>query len=325
MARPTWSGSISFGLVSVPVELHTAVRSHTIRFKQLHKETKAPVRQKRVDARTGEEVSYDDIVKGYEVDNGRYVVVDPDELSELDPEASRLICIHAYVEQREIDPLYYDRAYYLTPDGEVATKPYRLLTEAMQRAGKVAIATFVMRNREYLAALRAHEGMLVLSTMHYADEVADPADLNVDLGKGGQLSEREITMAEQLIDSLLTEFDPRDYRDEHRQRVIEFLEAKGEGRSIEFDGDSGGGGGNVVDLMAALEQSLSRAGGASRTAHPDSPRGGSPTRGSSEYDGMTRAALYELARERDLPGRSNLSKSELIRALEGDDHRAGAA
>ena len=315
MARPTWSGSISFGLVSVPVELYTAVRSHTIRFKQLHRETQAPVKQKRVDTKTGEEVAYHDIVKGYEVEDGRYVTVDPDELSQLDPDASRLICIHAYVDQSDIDPVYYDRAYYLAPDGEVAAKPYRLLTEAMERRGQVAIATFVMRNREYLAAMRAHSGLLVLSTMHYADEVADPADLSVDLGKDAAPSQREVTMAEQLIESMAADFDPQDYRDRHRDRVLEYLESKGEGQPIDTDKGSPDRG-NVVDLMAALEQSLSR-----NRAGSGDPEGAS----ANEYAQMTREKLYELARERDLPGRSSLSKGQLIEALRQNDEEAGAA
>jgi DNA end-binding protein Ku len=314
MARPTWSGSISFGLVSVPVELYTVVRTRTIRFKQLHRETKAPVKQKRVDSRTGEEVPYSQIVKGYEIGDGRMVVADPKELEELDPDASRLICIHAFVEHDQIDPVFYDRPYYLAPDGEAANKPYRLLSEAMERTGKVAIATFVMRNREHLAAMRAREGRLVLSTMHYDDEVADPGELNLDLGGGAELSEPEVGMAVQLIEALLTDFDASDYHDEHRQRVIEYLEAKSEGRSIEMP-DEGDGGSNVVDLMAALEQSLSRSGGSSTPA-PDE---------SVDYEQMTRSQLYELAKERDLPGRSNLSKAELVEALRASGQQQGVA
>lgn len=314
MARPTWSGSISFGLVSVPVELYTVVRTRTIRFKQLRRETNAPVKQKRVDAQTGEEVPYSQIIKGYEVGDGRMVVADPKELEELDPDASRLICIHAFVEHDQIDPVFYDRPYHLAPDGDAANKPYRLLSEAMERTGKVAIATFVMRNREHLAAMRAREGRLVLSTMHYDDEVSDPGDLNLDLGAGVELSEPEVGMAVQLIESLLTDFDASDYHDEHRQRVIEYLEAKSEGRSIELP-DEGDGGSNVVDLMAALEQSLSRSGGSS-SSEPDE---------SVDYAQMTRAELYELAKERDLPGRSSLSKAELVEALQASAQQQGVA
>ncbi len=320
MARPTWRGSISFGLVSVPVQLFTAVRPHTVRFKQLNAATNAPVRQKRVDERTGEEVAYRDIVKGYEVGDDRYVVVDRDELAALDPQASRLIDILDYVDAAEIDPIYYDRAYYLAPDGEIATKPYRLLLEAMGRAQKVAIAKLVMRNRAYLAAIRARDDMLLLSTMHYHDEVADPADLDVELGSDVTVDDREVRMAEQLIESLTTSFDPAAYTDQHRQRVLQFLEARAEGEQIDLAPEERDEG-NVVDLVAALEQSLAKARGERPTG--DRPEPGEHASG--DYDAMTRDELYALAKQRDIPGRSSLSKAELIEALTATDRESGAA
>lgn len=313
MARPTWSGSVSFGLVTVPVELYTAVRPQTVRFRQLSRQTQAPVRQRLIDASTGEEVSRDDIVKGYELEDGRYVVVEPEELDELEPEASRLIRIQAYVEQDEIDPVFYDRAYYLAPDGEVARRPYQLLTEAMQQTDQVAIATFVMRNREYLAAIRARDGILVLSTMHHAAEVMEPADLNLDLERGEPPSDQELAMAEQLIGSMRTEFDPDAFPDRHRADILEYLEGKAEGRTVEVDTGRADRG-NVVDLMAALEQSLQRARSGSQAAPA-----------STDYGSMTKSELYELARERDVPGRSSLSKAELIEALRHQDEQADVA
>ena len=313
MARPTWSGSVSFGLVTVPVELYTAVRPQTVRFRQLSRQTQAPVRQRLIDASTGEEVSRDDIVKGYELEDGRYVVVEPEELEELEPEASRLIRIHAYVEQDEIDPVFYDRAYYLAPDGEVARRPYQLLTEAMQQTDQVAVATFVMRNREYLAAIRARDGVLVLSTMHHAAEVMEPADLNLDLERGEPPSDQELAMAEQLIGSMRTEFDPKAFPDRHRADILEYLEGKAEGRTVEVDTGRADRG-NVVDLMAALEQSLQRAQSGSQAAAA-----------STDYGSMTKSELYELARERDVPGRSSLSKAELIEALRHQDEQADVA
>jgi DNA end-binding protein Ku len=332
VARATWSGAISFGLVTVPVQMFTAVRSQTLRFRQLHAETKAPVKQKRVDAETGEEVSYDDIVKGYEVPGGGYVVVDPAELAELDPAASRLVDIRDFVEQAEIDPIYYDRPYYLAPDGEAAAKPYRLLTEAMERSGKVAIASFVMRNKEHLAAIRAQDGLLVLSTMHHADEVADPAELDVSERLADvEVRDREVEMAEKLIDSLLTDFDPHCYPDEHRARVEAYLEAKAEGQEVEMptsDRETG----NVVDLVAALEQSLERAkGGGDRAGAEQSSSAGSGSGSSTgsgsgdDYASMSKRALYELAQQRDIPGRSGLSKDELVEALRASESEAGAA
>jgi DNA end-binding protein Ku len=325
VARATWSGAISFGLVTVPVQMFTAVRSQTLRFRQLHAETKAPVKQKRVDAETGEEVSYDDIVKGYEVPGGGYVVVDPAELAELDPDASRLVDIRDFVEQADIDPIYYDRPYYLAPDGEAAAKPYRLLTEAMERSGKVAIASFVMRNKEHLAAIRARDGLLVLSTMHHADEVADPADLDVS----GRLEEvevrdREVEMAGQLIDSLLTDFDPHCYPDEHRARVEAYLEAKAEGQEVQMptsDRETG----NVVDLVAALEQSLERAKGGREPGGDGGAAAGAGAGAGDDYASMSKRELYELAQQRDIPGRSGLTKDELVEALRGSEAEAGAA
>ncbi len=331
MARATWSGAISFGLVSVPVALFTAVRSHDIHFRQLHEGTHARVLRKRVDAETGDEVPNDEIVKGYEVgdDAGRasgddgYVIVDPDELEALDPEASRSIEIHDYVDLDDIDPIYYDRAYYLVPDGESARKPYHLLATAMERSGRVAVATFVMRTKEHLAALRARDGLLLLSTMHYADEVADPADL-APPGDDVEVSERELKMAEQLIESLVTDFDPEVYRDEQHQRVIEFLESRAEGEHVELsppERESGG----VIDLVAALEQSLSDA--EETGPRSQSGRGG---RGTDDDDGqleqLSKTELYDRAQSLELPGRSSMSKDELVAALrDAEDPRAGAA
>ncbi len=348
MARPTWKGSISFGLVNVPVQLYTAVRSQDIRFRQLHGKTRARVKQQRIDVETGEEVDYDDLVKGYETEDGRYVIVDPDELRQLDPEASELIDIQDFVELADIDPLYYERPYYLAPNGKAAAKPYRLLVDAMTREGKVAIASFVMRNKEYLAAIRAHDGLLILSTMHHADEVVDPADLDVEGLIGDvEVREREVEMAQRLIDSLVTDFDPDAYEDTYRQRLLEFLEAKAEGQDIELpevERDRGG----VIDLTAALEQSLERSGRGERggrrrggrdeesgTGAGAGTRGGRRDRGAraegqsspaaGSYADLTRDELYELAQERDIPGRSSMSKRDLVAALEAGDTEAGAA
>jgi DNA end-binding protein Ku len=319
MARATWSGSVSFGLVNVPVQLFTAVRPHDVHFTQLHDDTHARVRRRRVDEQTGEEVPYDEIVKGYEVDDDQYVVVDPDELEELDPQASRTIDIRDFVDVAQIDPVYYDRAYYLMPDGEPAAKPYRLLTDAMGSAGKVAIAKFVMRNKEYLAAIRARDDLLLLSTMHYADEVADPDELE---GPGElqdvEVSPREVAMAEQLIDSLVTTFDPTAYRDEYQERVVEFLEAKAEGEDITMTPPQRDEG-SVVDLLSALEASLQRANEGQSGARR---RGGGGN--GDGYSDLTKGELYELAQDRDIAGRSSMSKEELADALAATDESAAS-
>lgn len=335
MARPTWKGSISFGLVNVPVQLYTAVRSQDVRFRQLHGKTHARVRQQRIDVETGEEVDYNDLVKGYETEDGRYVIIDPDELRQLDPQASELIDIHDFVDLADIDPVYYERPYYLAPNGKAAAKPYRLLTDAMMREGKVAIASFVMRNKEYLAAIRARDDLLILSTMHHADEVVDPGDLDISGLIGDvEVREREVEMAQRLIDSLVTDFEPESYEDSYRQRLTEFLEAKAQGQDVELpkvERDRGG----VIDLTAALEQSLERAGrggsdaGSRRSSGRDTAQRGDGDRAADQptgdYGDLTRDELYELAQAREVPGRSSMSKRDLVAALEATDAEAGAA
>lgn len=301
VARAVWSGSISFGLVNVPVKLHTAVRSHSTSFRQINRRTNNRVRYRKVDAETGEEVDREDIVKGWEIDDGRYVLVEPDELEALDPEASRTIDILDFVDLTQIDPIYYDRPYYLAPDGDAAVKPYRLLVAAMAETGKVAIARFVMRTNEHLAAIRASEGLLVLETMHYADEVVDPSGLAPPVEEV-DLDDREIELAEQLIDQLVADFEPERYEDQYQERVREFLHEKAEGREpvVEAAAEPSEG---VIDLMEALEQSLGQ-------------------RSARDYSSMTKSELYEIARDRDVPGRSEMTKDELVAALQEADERA---
>lgn len=310
MARAVWSGYVSFGLVNVPVKLYTAVRGHDIHFRQLNEETLNRVRRKRVDEMTGEEVAYDEIVKGYEVDKDEYVVVDPDELEKLDPETSRMIDLKDFVDLAEIDPVYYDRPYYLAPADDAARRPYQLLVDAMERSARVAIAKFVMRTKEYLAAIRPEDGVLVLSTMNYADEIVpveDVEDLNFPRV---EVNEREVAMAEQLIDVLVADFVPERYRDEYQQRVLKFLERKAAGQET-MVAPSRPEPAQVVDLMAALEASLR---GRPRRAAPDSRQ---------RYQEMRKDELYELARQRSLPGRSQMNKEELIEALAESDLAPG--
>ena len=208
MARSIWSGALSFGLVNVPVKLYSAVSRKTVRFHQLNEETGNRVAQKRVDSQTGEEVAYESIVKGYELGRDRYVVVRPDELDALDPERTRTIDIEDFVDLDEIDPVYYDHPYYLVPD-KGASKPYGLLMEAMRRSGKVAIARVVLRSKEQLVAIRPAGDVLLMETMIFHDEVV-PTDVLDDLPAQGDLkaSDREVAMAEQLIESLTSEFEP---------------------------------------------------------------------------------------------------------------------
>jgi DNA end-binding protein Ku len=258
MPRPIWSGAISFGLVNVPVKLTSAQSQKDVRFNQLDGTDGSRISTKRVRADDGEEVPYERIVKGYEIAPGRYVVIDPKELESLDPKASRTIDIEEFVSLDEIDPLYYEKGYILLPD-KGAEKPYALLAKAMEASGKVAIARFVMRTKQYLAAVRAKSGALVLSTMLFSDEVVAPHQVEgLPDAEAVAPSDREVAMAEQLIESLTTEFDPTKFRDEYREKVLQLIEAKSEGQEI-VQVEAGEEPTKVVDLMAALEASLAAA------------------------------------------------------------------
>jgi DNA end-binding protein Ku len=250
-----WSGAISFGLVNVPVKLYSAVSRKTVRFNQLNAETGNRIQQKRVDPETGEEVGYDQIVKGYELTKDRYVVITPDELDALDPEKTRTVDIEDFVDLDEIDPVYYDHPYYLVPD-KGATKAYGLLLGAMKQANKVAIARVVLRSKEQLVAIRPSGDVLMMETMLFHDEVV-PSDDIEDLPDGKELkaTDRELKMAQQLIDSLSSEFDPSSYHDQYREKVLELIEKKASGEEIAVQPEAPEPA-KVPDLMAALEASL---------------------------------------------------------------------
>src|SRR3954471_140864 len=213
MARAIWSGSISFGLVNVPVKMYTAVRSQDLHFHQFDSKGNR-VRQKRVSEKTGKEVEYSDMVKGYEVKKGQYVMIDPEELDAYKPESTKTVDIEDFVDLEAIDPIYYESTYYLAPDGKAAEKPYRLLLEAMEKKGKAAIGKVVIRTKQYLAAIRPLDGVLALSTMRFADEVVPTSEvLNGSSSSKASVSKREVDMASQIIDSLSSEWDPSQYHD----------------------------------------------------------------------------------------------------------------
>ncbi|MCP4225358.1 MAG: Ku protein [Actinomycetia bacterium] len=255
MARAIWSGAISFGLVSVPVKLFAAVSRKTVRFNQLDGESNTRVRQKRVNSE-GEEIPYDQIVKGYEIAKDSYVIVTDDDLAALAPKATRTIDISDFVDEAEIDPVLYDSAYYLVPD-ELARKSYVLLARAMEEANRVAIASFVMRTKQYLVAIRPVNGALMMSTMVYADEVVASADIpGLDELDGFETTEAELAMAGQLIDSLTADFEPDRYEDEYRHQVLSLLEAKASGEVTTTEPPAPAHDDGIVDLMAALEASV---------------------------------------------------------------------
>src|SRR3954452_25255297 len=267
MARAIWSGSISFGLVNVPVKLYSAVHQQDIHFSQFDKSGNH-IRYKRVSEKTGKEVDYGDIVKGYEAKKGRWVMVDPDELAEYRPEATKTIDISDFVALDEIDPIYYESTYYLAADGKAAAKPYNLLLEAMDKQQKVAIGKVVLRTKQYLAAVRPVDGTLALSTMLFADEVVPASEVvnGKSSGKDASVSKREVDMASQIIDSLTTDWDPSRYQDTYRKQLLELLKKKAEGEEIVVEQPEEEEG-QVLDLMAALEASLEQAkkGGAKTT------------------------------------------------------------
>ena len=268
MPRATWSGAISFGLVTVPVRLYTAVSRKSVRFNQLDQRTGSRIKRKWVSALDGEEVPNDELVRGYEITSGNFVTISDEELKSLDPEASRTIDIVEFVDLAEIEPLMYDNAYYLEPD-ELAAKAYKVLVEALSRAQKVAIARIVMRNKEYLAAVRPSDGVLVLSTMCYADEVNVATEID-GIAKASEIevSDAEIAMAEQLIGALEADFEPEKYSDGYRERVLEMIQRKADGEDVlVLEEAAPAASSQVVDLMAALEASVSAAKEA-RGRHP---------------------------------------------------------
>lgn len=284
MPRAIWSGAISFGLVSIPVKLYAATTSQTVRFHQLDSETGARVRQQRVSEVDGSEVPYDRIVKGYELASGQHVVITDEELSALDPGASRTIDLLEFVAQSSIDPLYYDAAYYLGPD-PATTKPYALLLQAMQESDKVGIARFVMRGREHLCALRPDEGSLVLSTMRYADEVRERGEIReLEAVADAAITPQELAMAGQLISSLDATFDPERYHDTYREKVLELIEAKQRGEEGLVLTPEPEDTNKVVDLMAALEASVAEAKQA-RRRHPSAQADGAAASQASPSSG----------------------------------------
>src|SRR5829696_100987 len=255
MARSMWSGAISFGLVNVPVKLYSAVSRKTVRFHQLNSETGHRIAQKRVDSVTDEEVAYEQIVKGFELTKERFVVVTPEELDSIAPEKTRAIDIEDFVDLEDIDPIFYDHPYYLLPD-KGAGKAYALLLEAMRESGKVAIARVVLRSKEQLVAIRPAGEVLTMETMIFHDEVVDTDDLDeVPDAKDLKTSDRELKMAQQLIDSLSSDFEPSKYHDEYREKVLDLIERKAEGEEIAIQPQEEEPE-KVPDLMAALEASL---------------------------------------------------------------------
>lgn len=371
MARAIWSGVLTFGLVTVPVQLFTATADHSVRFHQFQRGTSDRVRNRRVNERTGKDVEYGDIVKGYDVGGGDYVIVDPGELEQIAPGRSQVIEVSGFVDLDKVEPVYFDRTYYLAPQKEEFTRVYELLRAAMEHAHKIGVATFVMRAKQYLVAVRAQEDVLVLHTLHWADEVRDPERELPRLPDHTETGDRELQTAEQLIDALSIPWKPEEYTDTYEERVRELIDAKRKGEEVVTE-EGPPQATNVVDLMDALRASVDQAGGgkgekgekagekaggkaggkaaarkktakqpaersakqspkqsrqeaktAEHTARPQKraqkrSRKSPQRKGArEELAGLNKNELYDRATERDIPGRSKMSREELIDALTG--------
>jgi len=286
MPRSIWSGAISFGLVTVPVRLVPAVRRQDVHFHQLHAEDGARVQHRRFCSVEDREVPREEIVRGYELEGGRYVVVTDEELERLDPDRTHTIDIERFVDLAEIDPILYDSSYYATPNGDVAVKPYDLLRRAMASSGKVAIGRVVIRTKEHLAAIRAVGETLTVATMVFPDEIVPRDELDAPTARG-EVTDREVEMACRLVESLSTEFEPEHLHDERRERLLELIDCKARGEEVVAEAEPERSQ-PAPDLMAALEASL---GGA---------RGGAGARGqgSGDGDGGDRAAGGRSSRAR---------------------------
>jgi DNA end-binding protein Ku len=301
MPRAIWSGSIAFGLVSVPVRMFSAVEEHTLHFRFLHEPDGSPIGYDKICKAEGRSVPDSEIVKAFEVEKDEFVYLSDEdfETAEAEAQGGRTIDIRAFVPHEEIDPIYFERTYYLGP-AEGGERVYVLLARALEESGLAAVAKFVMRNRDNLACIRVREGVLTLERMHFADEVRPAGDLEPGDVK---VEKAELDMAKRLIEEWSGEFHPEQYHDTYRDKLCEIIRAKQRGETVKaLEAEESEA---PTDLMAALRASVDAAQGRRR-----SPRGGS-----NALEDMSKDELYSLARERDIPGRSDMSKDELVEAL----------
>ncbi|MGZ8763007.1 MAG: non-homologous end joining protein Ku [Acidimicrobiia bacterium] len=304
MPSTIWGGSISFGLVSVPVKLTPATTSRDVSFNQLEAESGARIRYRRVSEQSGEEVPTDQIVKGYEISKGRYVVVEKDELDAIAPKATRNIEIEDFVDLDEIDPIYFVSPYYVLPD-KSAAKPYRLLLEAMQELRKVAIGRVVMRGKEHLVAIRPMGDLLCVETMRYADEVIPIED--VGGAPEADLSEKELAMARQLVESLAEDFDAEKYENEYREQLMDLIERKAAGEEVVAEPETEEPA-KVLDLMAALEASLQRSGNAGALPDTGTSKASTSKAGTSRADPSTEKAPAKEPTTKKAPAKKPAAK-----------------
>lgn len=316
MARAIWTGMLSFGLVNVPVGLYSATEDKTVHFNQFQSGTSDRIRNRRVNERTGDEVEYSQIVKGYDLGGGEYVMVTPDELESVEPGSSRTIEISDFVDLDEIDPIYYKGTYYLGPQGKDSPRPYALLRQAMEATNKVGIATLVMRSKQHLVAVRPEKSVLALETMYFADEIRDPQKEIESLPIDATFKGRELETAKLLIDSMSAKWDPDAYSDTYRQRVEDLIDRKRHGEVVVTEAVRSEPS-KAVDLMQALQKSVEAARSrrvGNRQAPTSSGVAGKAQAGAAVAE-MSKAELYERATELDLPGRSKMTRDELAEAV----------
>jgi DNA end-binding protein Ku len=339
MPRAIWTGAINFGLVTIPVGLFSATEDHTVSFHQFQRGTADRVRYLRVNERTGKEVDYSEIVKGRDVGGGDHVIVEPSELEQIAPGRSRTIDITSFVDLDEIDPVYFRKTYWLAPTQESYHRPYRLLVEALTATNRAGVATFVMRNRQYLTALRADNGVLALDTLHWADEVRDPGQLR--LPETGSARGNELEMARTLIESMSGSWKPEEYRDTYTDRVEQLIADKRAGREVVTE-EAPREATEVVDLLEALQRSVDSSrrdrGGTSGRSRSRSdqgapkPAGGRPKSGggrkararpAEDLSAMRKADLDAMARELGIKGRSKMTREELQKAVAAANEPSG--
>ncbi|MGE5135971.1 MAG: Ku protein [Gemmatimonadota bacterium] len=347
MARSIWTGSLAFGLVNVPVAVFAATEDRTIHFNQFEAGTSDRIRYQRVNERTGKQVELSSIVRGREVGDGDYVLVSDEELEAVEPGRSRTIEISDFVDLDEIDPIYFQKTYYLAPQGEDAERAYALLRDAMAETNRAGIAMFVMRGKQYLVTVRPDGDVLALETMYFADEIRDPGEELGGLPSSRSVRRRELSIATQLIDSMTTSWEPESYRDTYRERVEDLIERKRQGEEIVTESQPPEEG-KVVDLMEALRQSAEaarggragkdgagrrgRQGGAARSSRQGASSKGASSKGASsktgrrgqqgraadggaDVDRMSKTELAKLAADAGIQGRSKMSRDELADAV----------
>jgi DNA end-binding protein Ku len=323
MARSLWTGSISFGLVNVPVALYSAVRDLDIHFRQLHEKDGAPIDTRRFCSEEDKEVPFEAVGHGYELDDGDQVVLTDQDLAAAAPRKTRTIDIEGFVDVDDVDPIYFDHPYFLAPVGEAEgnLRAYQLLVKVMQSTDRAALGRFVMRTKEYLVLVRVRDDRLALTTMRFHDEVRPAKD--VDTG-GRKPAKNQLDAAVKLIEALSTDWDPSEYEDCYRERLLDVIERKRKGRKITVAEPARADAGPPPDIMEALRESLERARSGQGFDRDDADGDGDGDAdgdgdGASrdELDDLSRDELYERAQEAGVPGRSSMSRSELVKALSG--------